>query len=160
LQHEALGAVDHIGSAVAARGRSDVGEIVTRLPLEMGEGEAEDTLRDFWEELRAHRFAATEPNEAAGENDGGEIRLERERPADPFHHDHGLDRPAARAAILFVERQAEEAKLGIALPQPEAPAARLLHEAPPRLERIKVGEQPLHAILQNLLLFAQRKVHV
>ena len=125
----------------------------------MSERKPKFAARDLRQEVGAHRVSAAEPDQAAGKNDGCEIGLERQRPADLLHHDHGLDRPAAGAAVFFVERQPEQAKLGIALPHAKTPAARLLHVALARFERVVIGEQPLDAVAQNLLLFGQREIH-
>ncbi len=125
----------------------------------MGEGENEIAARDLRQQIGAHRRAAAQAEQAAGEHHGREIGLERQRAADRFHHDHGLDRPAGRAAVFFGERQAEETELGIALPLRPAPAAGFLQVALARVEGVVIGEQALHAVTQELLLFSQRKIH-
>ena len=92
------------------------------------------------------RLAAAEPQQAAAEHDGREIRLQRQRAAERLHHDHGLDRPAAEAAVLLARTAAEQAELGILLPQRAAPAVGLLRCNVLRaLEVVVVGEQPLDA---------------
>ncbi len=159
MENQAFGAIEHIARAVAAGGRGDVGKIVTGLPFGMSEGKPKFAARDLRQEVGAHRVSAAEPDQAAGKNDSCEIGLERQRPADLLHHDHGLDRPTAGAAVFFVERQPKQAKLGIALPHAKTPAARLLHVALARFERVVIGEQPLDAMAQNLLLFGQREIH-
>ena len=113
----------HVAGTVAARARRHVGEIVARLPLGMGEGKNEIAARDLRQQIGAHRLAAAEPQQSAGENDGRQIGLERQRAADRLHHDHGLDRPAGRSAVLLVERQSEQAELRIAPPQRAAQAS-------------------------------------
>ena len=68
--------------------------------------------RDLRQELALLRIAAAVAQEAAAQHDSGEIRLEHKRAAERFHDDHGLDRAAADAAVLFGKRHAEQAKLG------------------------------------------------
>src|SRR5258708_8742990 len=53
----------------------------------------------------------------SAEDDAGEIGLEHQAAAERFHHDHAVDRRAAEAAVTLGERQAEQADIGIALPQ-------------------------------------------
>src|SRR5262249_25410002 len=88
-----------------------------------------------------------------------EIGLERERAAERLGDDHGLDRPAAGAAVRFVERQAEQAEVGVLFPQRAAEAARLLHVRLALLEIVAVGEQALDAFLEQPLLLAELEVH-
>ena len=116
MENEALGAVEHVARSVAARARRDIGEIVAGLPLGMGESELKIAAGDLRDQFGVQRVRSAEPQKSAGEHDGGEIRLQRQSAADLLHHDHGLDRPAGRAAVLFGERQAEEAELGVARP--------------------------------------------
>ena len=94
---EALLAVEHVTRAVLLRRGRDIGEIVARLALGMREGEQCFTGRDLRQHIALHRVACAAPQEAAAEHDRREVRLERERAAEGFHHDHGLDRPAADA---------------------------------------------------------------
>ena len=54
--------------------------------------------------------------ETAAQHHGGEIRLQHQRLAQGFHHDHGLDTAGAEAAIVFGERQPKQA-LSASLPQ-------------------------------------------
>ena len=56
-----------------------------------------------------------------------QIRLQHQRLAERLHHDHGLDRAGAEAAVVFGERQAEQALLGELAPDGFAPAALLRH---------------------------------
>ena len=55
MQHQRLGAVEHVGVAVAARRGGDVREIVARLPFGMGEGKAELACGDPGQNLGALR---------------------------------------------------------------------------------------------------------
>ncbi len=63
-------------------------------------------------------------DERAAEDDGLEIRFERQRLAEFLHHDHGLDRAAAIAAVVFGEGRAKQTHVGVFAPQRLAPAAR------------------------------------
>ena len=125
----------------------------------MSEGKAQFASGDFGDEVAPHGFAAAEPDEAAAEHDRGEIRLQHQRAADLLHHDHGLDRPAGRSAMLFGKRQAEQAEVGILLPHDQAPTARFVGVAPARFELVVIGEIPFATMPQQLLLFAQLEIH-
>ena len=159
VQHQALGAVDDETRAIAPRAGGDVGEIVARLPLGVREGDYEIAAGDLRDQFGAHRLAAAEPQKSAAEHHGRQIWLKRQRPADLFHDDHGLDRTAGRSAVGFVERQSEQAEFGITRPQRAAETARFLAVALARLERVVIGKQSLDAMLQKPLLVGQRKVH-
>ena len=159
VQHQALGAIKDVAAAVAARRYRDVGQIVARLPLDMGERQDEVAARDLRQHICSYRVAGAEPQQSAGEHHGGEIRLKRQSAAQCLHHDHGLNRPAGRPAILLVERQTEQAEFRVTLPHRAAPAAGLLSVAFSRIERIMVGEQTFDALAQQPLFVGQRKIH-
>jgi hypothetical protein len=97
--------------------------------------------------------------EAAADHDRGQIRLEHQRLAERFHHDHGLDTAAAEAAIGLREGQAEQALLGKLAPDGLAPAALLLHVFLAALEIIGIGQQAVDAVLEKPLLLVQIKIH-
>ena len=61
--------------------------------------------------------------------------------------------------MFFRERQPEETELGIALPLRPAPAAGFLQVTLACVEGVVIGEQALHAVAQELLLFSQHKIH-
>ncbi len=125
----------------------------------MGKAERQLAAGNFRQHLGLQFVVAAELQQSACQHHGGEIRLERERTADLLHHDHGFDRPAADAAMLFGKRQAEQAKLGVLPPEVAAPAGRFLCVAFARVELIAVGKQPLDALLQQPLFVVQRKIH-
>ena len=125
----------------------------------MREREHQIAAGDARDQLCPKRSAAAEVEETAAEHDGREPRLERQHAADLLHDDHGLDRPAGRAAMLFGEGQTKKPEFGVLLPHRAAPAAGLLRVTPARFERIVIGEQTLDAVLQKLLFFGQREVH-
>src|SRR6185437_3228589 len=91
--------------------------------------------------------------------DRREIWLERERAAECLHHDHGLDRPAARPAIALGKRKPEQAELGILAPQLDTEPDRPLCEAFACRELVAVGHQPLDALAQHPLLFGELEIH-
>ena len=97
--------------------------------------------------------------EAAADHDGGEIRLQHQRLAERFHHDHGLDRAGAEAAIVFGERQAEQALLGELAPDAPAPAALLRAVFLARVEVVGISQQAVDAFLEKPLLLGQIKIH-
>ena len=98
--------------------------------------------------------------EAAADHDGRQIRLQHQRLAERFHHDHGFDRAGAEAAIGFRERQAQQALLGELAPDGLAPAALLLLVLLARIEIVGVGQETVDAFLEKALLLGQIKIHV
>src|SRR5262249_41358146 len=86
--------------------------------------------------------------------------LQHQRLAERLHHDHGLDRAGAEAAIVFGERQAQQALLGKLAPDGLAPAALLLLVLLPRIEIVGVGQETVDAFLEKALLLGQIKIHV
>src|SRR6516164_102057 len=159
VEHEALLSVDDVAHAVALGAGRYVGEVVARLALGVREGEQHAALGDFRQDRVALCLTAGVAQQAAGEHHGREIGLERERAAERLGDDHGLDQPAAEAAVRFVERQAEQAELGVSFPQRAAEAGRLLHVRLALLEIVAVGEQALDAVLEQPLLLAELEVH-
>ena len=97
--------------------------------------------------------------EAAGEHDRCEIRLDHQRLAHRLHDDHGLDRARAEAAIGLGERQAEQALLGELLPGRLAPARLRRAVLLALLEVVEVVQQAFHAILEKPLLLGQIEIH-
>ena len=94
------------------------------------------------------------------QDDGGEIGLDDERPAERLGDDHGLGEALAEAAMLLGERHGEEPEVGILLPQRGAVALRLLHVAHALVEiAVAGGEQPLDAVLQLPLLVVEIEIH-
>src|SRR5438445_6006922 len=98
--------------------------------------------------------------EAAADHDGGEIRLQHQRLAERFHHDHGFDRAGAKAAIGLRKGQTQQALLGELAPDGLAPAALLLLVLLARIEIVGVGQQTVDAFLEKALLLGQIKIHV
>ena len=102
-------------------------QIVARVLLELREGKGLAAVDDAGD-VRGLLFGrAAMAQEAAAEHHGGQIRLQHQRLAQRFHHDHGFDAAGAEAAIVFGERQAEQALLGELAPDALAPAALLRH---------------------------------
>ena len=97
--------------------------------------------------------------EAAADHDGCEIRLEHQRLAERFHHDHGFDRAGAEAAVGFRERKTEQALLGELAPGSLAPAALLFHVFLAGVEVVRIGQQTIDAIFEEPLLLGQIKIH-
>src|SRR2546421_391459 len=98
--------------------------------------------------------------EAAADHHRRQIRLQHQRLAERLHHDHGLDRAGAKAAIGFRERQAQQALLGELAPDGLAPAALLLLVLLARIEIVGIGQQTVDAFLEKALLLGQIKIHV
>src|SRR5262249_44880745 len=83
-----------------------------------------------------------------------------QRLAERLHHDHGLDRAGAEAAVVFGEGKTEQALLGELAPHRLAPAALLLHVLLALLELVSIGQQPVDALLEKALLLGQIEIHV
>ena len=97
---------------------------------------------------------------AAGDHDRCQIRLQHQRLADRFHHDHGFDRAGAEAAVVFRERQAEQALLGELAPDGLAPAALFRAVLLARVEIVGIVQETVDAFLEKPLLLGQIKIHV
>ena len=115
-------------------------EIVARVLLELREGKGLAAVDDAGNVRGLLLGRAAMAQEAAADHDGRQIRLQHQRLAERLHHDHGLDRAGAEAAIGFRERQAEQALLGELAPDGLAPAALLLLVFLARIEIVGVGQ--------------------
>src|SRR5262249_18542816 len=76
-----------------------------------------------------------------------------------FHHDHGLDRPAADATVLLGERQRREAEIDVLPPHVAAPAVGLLQVFLACLELVALCAQALDRGFQHALLFGKFEGH-
>ena len=135
-------------------------EVVARVLLELREGKGLAAVDDAGNVRGLLLGRAAMAQEAAADHDGREIRLQQQRLAQRLHHDHGLDRAGAEAAVVFRERQAEQALLGELAPDRLAPAALLGAVLLARLEVVGVVQQPVDAFLEKPLLLGQIKIHV
>ncbi len=97
--------------------------------------------------------------EAAGDHDSRDIRLQHQCLAERFHDDHGLHGAGAEAAVFLGEGKAEQALLGELAPDRFAPAALFLHVFLALLELVGIGEQPVDAIFEEPLLLGQIEIH-
>jgi hypothetical protein len=125
----------------------------------MGEGKAEFACRDGGEKRALLLLAGAAAEQAAAEHHGGEVGLQRQGAPERFHDDHGFDRTAAEAAMLLREGQGQEAEFGILRPQIPAPALLGLAVLLAALEVVAVGQQPIHAVLQEPLLLGEVEIH-
>ena len=137
-----------------------VGEIVARLALQPGEGELLLAFDHRRQQRLLLRLAAGRGDHAAAQHDGRQERLEHQAFAELLHDDHGLDRAAAVAAILFRERHAEPAQLGELRPVLRQPAAFGRGDLAAILERVLVANEALGAVLQLLLFVGKRQIHL
>ena len=160
VQHDEFLAVDHVTVAFLLRRGRDVVEVVARVLLQLRKGKglaAVDDAGNMRGLLRVRRAVA---QKAAGDHDGRQVGLQHHRLAERLHHDHGLDRAGAKAAIGFRERQAQQALLGELAPDGLAPAALLLLIFLARIEIVGVGQETVDAFLEKALLLGQIKIHV
>ncbi len=129
------------------------------MPLGRGEREGSRSPGDGSDVLALLLRRAGTLQHAAAEDDGGEIGLEHEILAEALGQQHGLDRAATETAVLFRERQAEDAEFGELGPDVRAPATRQGGDLLAALEVIGVGEEALHRVLEELLFFGQVEIH-
>ncbi len=159
VQHNAFGAVQHPAAGLGFCCRQHVGEVVARLPLAMREGELQIASGDLRQGSGLLCGIAGEPQRRPSKHDRRQIGFERERPAEGFHDQHRLDRPAAEPAMLLGKRQAEEAQFGVLPPEIGAPPLGLRQIAAAGGEVVTVGKQPVDAVAQQPLLLGQIKIH-
>ena len=160
VEHDEFLAVDDPAGALLLGGGGDILQVVARILLELRKREglaAVDDARDM-RGLLLGRTAASQ--EAAADHHGGQIRLQQQRLAQRLHHDHGLDRAGAEAAVVFRERQAEQPLFGELAPDRLAPAALLRAVFLARIEVVGVVQEPVDAFLEKPLLLGQIKIHV
>ena len=152
-------AVDDPACALFLGGGGDIAEIVPRILLDLCEGNGLAAVDDAGNVggLLLGRTAAAQ--EAAADHDGCEIGLQHQRLAHRLHHNHGLDRAGAEAAVLFRERQAEQALFGEFVPGALAPAALLRHVFLALVEIVGTAEQTVDTFLEKPLLLGQIKIH-
>ena len=129
------------------------------MPFDVREGELQFALRDFGDQRLLLRRRSGPPEQAAAEDHRGEIGFEHEAATEGLHHDHRIDRAAAKAAVLFLERQTEQTKFGILLPGVAAPAVRLRLVFLALLELVLIGDQPVNTVLEQTLFVGQVEVH-
>src|SRR5215831_18080072 len=134
-------------------------EIVARPSLGMGERNSEAATRDPGDYLSALLGTAAVAQETAAEHHGSEIRFERQGPAERFHRNHRLDRPAGGAAVTLGEGQPQQPELGVLRPQFVAPALRVLAVGLALLEGVAIAEQAIETLLEKPLLFTKVEIH-
>ena len=155
VQHQGLLAVDHPGGAVLPRGGLHVVQMITRLFLAVRERQPGGAVNHA-----ADQRVPAAAQEAAAENDAGQIWLQHQPAPERFHHDHGLDRAAAAAALGLGKRQTEQAEFGEGGPQRGTEPVRLARDGGAVGEvAVMVGNQALDAVLQQALLVGEIEVH-
>ena len=126
----------------------------------MREAQPELARRDRADQFGALLVACPVLQQGAAQDDGLKVGLERQRLAELLHHDHGLDRAAAEAAVGFSKGRAEQAHLGVVAPQGFAPALRTRLIGLASLESVTVLHQPRDIVAQQLLFGAELEVHL
>ena len=160
VEHDEFFAVDDPARALLLGGGGDIGEIVARVLLELGERKGLAAVDDAGNMRGLLLGRAAVAQEAAADHHRRQIRLQHQRLAERLHHDHGFDRAGAEAAIGFREGKPEQALLGELAPDGLAPAALLLHVFLARIEIVGVGQETIDAFLEKPLLLGQIKIHV
>ncbi len=159
VQHDALVAAQNVAVALPGRRGLDIEQVVARLPLREGEGELHSPLRHLRQNLAFRRLIAALQHQVGAEHDGGEIRLDDQPAAEALHDDHRLGRAAADPAVFLRQRRAEPAELRHRAPVVAAETIRRGHELAPVREVVILAHEAVDAVFQELLFFAERKVH-
>ncbi len=126
----------------------------------MRESEAQIARGDLRNQRGALLGAGGAPEEAAGENDGGEIRLQRQRAAERLHDQHRLDGAAAKTAVLFGEGHAEQAELRVPTPELLAETQRRRPIGLAALEAVSILHQPRDIVGDEALFLVEIEVHI
>ena len=95
----------------------------------------------------------------AAQDNRGEIRFEHKAAAEGVHDDGGLDATAAEAAQGFLERQTKQAHFGDLIPHGGAVASGFKPVFLALLELVLVGDQAVHAVFQQALVFGKVEIH-
>ncbi len=156
---DTLGAID--GEAVAGflRLGFDVEEVEPCLAFGEGKGQLQAAFGEFREQLLFLRFATAVEDEIAAKHHGGEVRLQNQASAEPFHDHHDLGGAAADPSILLGECDAQPAELRHLLPVVFAVAFARPRQLAPRLELVMFADEAVDAVFEELLFFGKRKVH-
>src|SRR5579883_1704289 len=148
MEYQALTALNRIMAVPAAGRHPDIVQLVAGLALCLREGDNEIALGDLRGNLLRQRPVSSARECRTGKHDRGKKRFKRKPPADRFHHDHGLDRPAIDTAHGLVERQRGETEFGEVAPHGAAPTPWLFLIGPAALEvAIAVRNQAVDALL-------------
>src|SRR3954465_9001810 len=159
VEHDEFLAVDHPAVALfLGRGR-DVMQVVARVLLQLRERKGLAALDDARNVRGLLRGGPAMAQEAAGDDHGGEIRLEHQRLAHRLHRARDLDRARTEAALRHGERQRYRALLGQLAPDVFAPAALFRPLFLALVEIVGVAQQALDAFLEKPLLLRQIKIH-
>ena len=125
----------------------------------MRESEAQIARRDWRDQRGALLGARAAPQKPAREDDGGEIRLQRERAAERLHDQHRLDGAAAKTAVLLGEGDAEQAELRILAPEVLAESQRRRAIGLAALEAVAILHQPRDVVGDEALFLVEIEVH-
>ena len=159
VQHHRLVSIQHVARAVAFGRGLDAVQLVARIRLAQRGGEQQLALRHFGQDGLLLRLAAGEVDQAAAQDHGRKIRLDHDAAAELGHHQHGVDRGAAEAAMRLVEGHAEQAHLGELRPHLVGKSLRRSDDGLARLEAVILADVFLDAVAQQLLFFAENEIH-
>ena len=135
-------------------------EVEPRLLFRVREAQPRFSRGDGPDELGPVLLAGAVLQKRAAEDDGLKVGLERQRLAELLHHDHRLDRAAAKAAVGFGEGRAEQAHVGVVAPQGLAPPPRARLIALAGLEPVPLPHQPRDIVAQLFLFGAELEIHL
>ena len=105
VEHDELFAVDDPASALLLGRSGDVEQVVARVLFELRERKGLAAVDDAGNVRGLLLGRTAMAQETAADHDRRQIRLQHQRLAERFHHDHGFDRAGAEAAVGFREGQ-------------------------------------------------------
>ena len=157
-QHDGLAAVDDEAVAVLLGRRGDVGQVVAALRLGIGEGPhilTADDAGDVFFDLGSGAAA----EETAGLHDRRQIGVDHQALTEFFHHQHGVDRAATEAALLFGEGSGQQAEFGDLGPRVAVPAIVGCHDLAALFELVVFLHEALDGVAQQVLFFGEGEIH-
>ena len=157
VEDDALGSAESVAVTVRLGTRLDVGELVARLALGEGERELQLPCREPGEPVALRGPAPLQ--QVRAHHHRREVRLDRERRPEPFHHDRGLHRPAADAAGVFRDAEPQPPELRELGPEIAAEPGLARRERAPDLERVLRVDELVDALAQELLFVGEGEVH-
>ena len=160
VQDRALVALEHPAVAGRGRARAHARQLVARARLGLRKRHLRLAGNQRRQDLLLLGDRPATRDEPAAEADGREVRLDHERLAKRLHHDHHVHRVAAEAAVLRVERHAEDAHLGHGRPHVLAEARGRGDDLGARVEAVAGVQELAQGLGEEPLLVAVLEVHV
>ena len=157
--NDAFMAVQHIARAVLLRRCANIGKVVAPLWLSICKANYDISANDF-RDNRVSDSAANSLQSTAAQDDGLEIRLNRDDLAKLFHNQRIFEISATKAAMFFAEGRTKHAKiLRQCLPNAcITPAAAGDHLAA-AVEIVGVRQKAAQCVADHVLRFGVAEIH-